>query len=109
MPSSHGAVPEACRRGITPVSRRLTRCRAGSTLCPVPGVSVLGPLRVDADGGTLGRRDRVVLAALSLRPGEAVSAERLADALWPDGVPASWNKVVQGCVVRLRRALGASA
>lgn len=70
---------------------------------------MLGPLLIDGDGVALGRRDRVVLAALSLRPGDAVSADRLADALWPDGVPASWNKVVQGCVVRLRRALGASA
>ena len=47
-----------------------------------------------------------MLAALAVHCGEAVSAERLADALWGDELPASWPKVVQGCVVRLRRSLG---
>ena len=72
-------------------------------------ISVLGPLRVDGDASTLGPRDRVVLEALTLRPGEVVSAERLADALWGDVPPPSWNKVVQGCVVRLRKVLGVEA
>jgi WD40 repeat protein/DNA-binding SARP family transcriptional activator len=63
-----------------------------------------------ADGATLGlpRRDRVVLAVLAMRPGVVVDPERLADALWADALPASWAKVVQGCVVRLRKVLGAS-
>jgi WD40 repeat protein/DNA-binding SARP family transcriptional activator len=51
----------------------------------------------------------VVLTALAMYANEAVSGERLADALWGDDVPASWNKVVQGCVVRLRKALGSDA
>jgi DNA-binding SARP family transcriptional activator/WD40 repeat protein len=51
----------------------------------------------------------VVLAALVVHCREAVSAERLADALWGDDIPASWPKVVQGCVVRLRRTLGKDA
>ncbi len=55
------------------------------------------------------RRDRVVLAALAVHAGEAVAAERLADALWGDQPPSSWAKVVQGCIVRLRRKLGADA
>jgi DNA-binding SARP family transcriptional activator len=38
-----------------------------------------------------------------------VSAERLADALWGETPPPSWPKVVQGCVVRLRKSLGARA
>jgi WD40 repeat protein/DNA-binding SARP family transcriptional activator len=75
----------------------------------VVGIAVLGPLSVEGDGAVLGPRDRVVLAALSVRPGEVVSAERLADALWAEGPPASWPKVVQGCVVRLRKSLGAPA
>jgi WD40 repeat protein/DNA-binding SARP family transcriptional activator len=73
------------------------------------GIAVLGPLRVDGDGTSLGPRDRVVLETLAVRPGEVVSAERLADALWADKVPATWPKVVQGCVVRLRKVLGAEA
>ena len=47
-----------------------------------------------------------MLTALALHEGEVVSGEQLADALWGDAVPASWNKVVQGCIVRLRKALG---
>lgn len=70
------------------------------------GIDVLGPLGVDG-GVRLTRRDRVVLAALALRPGRSVSADRLVDALWGDVPPASAGKVLQGCVVRLRKALGA--
>jgi WD40 repeat protein/DNA-binding SARP family transcriptional activator len=70
------------------------------------GIALLGPLAVDGDGKAFSPRDRVVLAALALRPGEMVSAERLADALWGEHPPVSWPKVVQGCVVRLRKALG---
>ena len=50
-----------------------------------------------------------MLEVLVLRPGEVVSAERLADALWADVPPPTWNKVVQGCVVRLRKVLGVEA
>jgi WD40 repeat protein/DNA-binding SARP family transcriptional activator len=73
------------------------------------GVGLLGPLIVSAaDGETvhLGPRDRVVLAALAAWPGQTSSPERLADALWGDRPPASWSKVVQGCVARIRRGLG---
>lgn len=73
------------------------------------GVAILGPLLVDGDDTGLGPRDRVVLSALAMRPGETVSAERLADALWGDAPPATWPKVVQGCVVRIRKALGQEA
>jgi hypothetical protein len=69
-------------------------------------ISVLGPLQIDGDTTGLGRRDRVVLAALAVRPGEAVPADQLADALWGDDPPPSWPKLVQGCIVRLRKRLG---
>ena len=72
-------------------------------------VAVLGPLTVDGEVAGLGPRDRVVLAALAVRPGEIVSAERLADALWGEAPPATWPKVVQGCVVRIRKVLGQGA
>lgn len=70
------------------------------------GIAVLGPLLVDGGNIGLGPRDRVVLAALAVARGQVLSAEQLADALWGDGPPASWNKIVQGCVVRLRKSLG---
>jgi len=70
-------------------------------------IAVLGPLTVDGEAGQLGPRDRVVLAALAVRPGDVVSADRLADALWGERRPGTWSKVVQGCIMRLRKVLGA--
>jgi WD40 repeat protein/DNA-binding SARP family transcriptional activator len=75
----------------------------------VAGIGVLGPLTVNGAAAGLAPRDRVVLAALALRPGKVVSAERLADALWGERPPPSWSKVVPGCVMRLRRILGTEA
>lgn len=72
------------------------------------GIGVLGPLTAGA-GVSLSPRDRVVLSALVVRSGSITSAEELADALWGDHPPASWHKVVPGCVTRLRKALGAEA
>jgi WD40 repeat protein/DNA-binding SARP family transcriptional activator len=72
------------------------------------GIEVLGPLTAGGNG-QLSPRDRVVLSALVVRNGSASSAEELADALWGEHPPASWHKVVPGCVNRLRKALGAEA
>ena len=72
-------------------------------------VRVLGPLEVNEGETGLGPRDRVVLEALAARSGTPVRAESLAEALWGEQVPSSASKVVQGCVVRLRKALGAEA
>ena len=72
------------------------------------GIGVLGPLTAGGNGA-LSPRDRVVLSALVVRNGSATSAEELADALWGDEPPASWHKVVPGCVNRLRKAIGAEA
>lgn len=73
------------------------------------GITVLGPLEVDGHSDGLGPRDRVVLSALVVRAGGPVRPEVLADALWGERPPATWPKVVQGCVVRLRKRLGAAA
>jgi DNA-binding SARP family transcriptional activator/outer membrane protein assembly factor BamB len=72
-------------------------------------VRLLGPLHVGSGSMRLGPRDRVVLSALAVHPGESLGAEALADALWQDRPPASWAKVVQGCISRLRTVLGADA
>jgi DNA-binding SARP family transcriptional activator/WD40 repeat protein/energy-coupling factor transporter ATP-binding protein EcfA2 len=72
-------------------------------------IRVLGALSVAADGTVLAPRDRVVLAALVVGRAETVRAETLADALWIDAnPPASWTKVIQGCIVRIRKVLGTS-
>ena len=64
-------------------------------------------------------RRRRVHSAQSTRPrgprraGDAARRARrgrsLADALWGDTPPASWVKNLQGCVMRLRKALGSAA
>ena len=71
-------------------------------------IAVLGPLTVDGNG-SLSPRDRVVLSALVVRSGSTISSEQLADALWGDQPPASWGKVVPGCITRLRKRLGADS
>ena len=72
-------------------------------------IAVLGPLEVDEGRIQLAPRDQVVLEALAARPGETVRAESLAEALWGEDLPPSWSKVLQGCVSRLRKVLGAAA
>ncbi|HET7072273.1 MAG TPA: BTAD domain-containing putative transcriptional regulator [Nocardioides sp.] len=73
------------------------------------GIAVLGPLQVDGQANGLSPRDRVVLSALVARAGEPVTTEALADALWGEELPPTWSKVLQGCVVRLRKQLGGGA
>ncbi|MEZ0447922.1 BTAD domain-containing putative transcriptional regulator [Cellulomonas sp. ICMP 17802] len=71
-------------------------------------ISVLGPLRLD-DAGALGPRERVVLAALVVHLGSPVDVDTLADAVWGQRPPTTWNKQLQAAVARLRRALGPEA
>ncbi len=72
-------------------------------------IAVLGPLTVDGESRSLAPRERAVLATLVVRRDEVVSPEVLAGVLWGEDIPASWTKVVQGCVVRLRKLLGGGA
>ena len=70
---------------------------------------ILGPLEVHSANGPLtvpGGKLRASLAVLVLHANEAVSAERMAVALWGDDAPAGAIKTVQVHVSRLRRALG---
>lgn len=71
------------------------------------GIGLLGPTEVAGDG-SLSPRDRVILSALCVQPGQSVPAEVLADALWGEVPPKSWVKIVQGSVMRLRRTIGSS-
>ena len=74
------------------------------------GIELLGPAQVTGAQGALGPRDRVILGALCVDPGQSLPPETLAEALWGGrGPPKSWIKVVQGSVMRLRRALGDGA
>jgi len=73
---------------------------------------MLGPLEV-LEGtepvGLGGARQRAVLAYLLIHRGEAVSVDRIVDALWGESPPATATKTVQVYVSRLRKILGAEA
>jgi DNA-binding SARP family transcriptional activator/WD40 repeat protein len=96
--------PRRYHAGITPIDRS-----GPSFDTPNMGIDVLGPVLVGGSDARLGHRDRVILSALALEPGEVLSPDRLADALWGETPPKSWPKVVQGSMMRLRRALGPDA
>jgi DNA-binding SARP family transcriptional activator/WD40 repeat protein len=72
-------------------------------------VSILGATFLGEADTHLAPRDRVVLSALAISFGAVVTTDQLADAIWGDAPPASATKVIQGCVMRLRRALSPSA
>ena len=73
------------------------------------GISVLGPLTLGDSAPRLSRRETLVLAALAVAGDETLSADQLAEVLWHDTPPTSWNKNLQSCVVRLRKVLGPDA
>ena len=73
---------------------------------------MLGPLEVlegNEPVGLGGARQRAVLAYLLINRGEAVSVDRIVDALWGESPPATATKTVQVYVSRLRKLLGADA
>jgi WD40 repeat protein/DNA-binding SARP family transcriptional activator len=51
----------------------------------------------------------MVLEALTIRAGENVTVDWLADALWGEEPPASAHKNLQSCIARLRKELGRDA
>ena len=72
-------------------------------------VRLLGPIEV-MDGERVvpvpGSRRASVLATLALRPGDLVSVDRIIDAVWEDGPPATARNTVQSHIAYLRRLLG---
>ena len=69
------------------------------------GIGVLGPVTIDG-APAISRRDRIVLSVLVVRRDEVITPDQVSQALWPDGEPDSWRKVVQGSITRLRKVLG---
>jgi YVTN family beta-propeller protein len=71
--------------------------------------AILGPLeaRDGQEAVRLGApKQRAVLGVLLLYPNEAVSIARLVDALWGESPPETAEKLVQGYIHALRKALG---
>src|SRR5215813_15445283 len=78
-------------------------------MAPEPRFCLLGPLlvrREEAVAPISAGKQRVLLAALLLNPGRAMSADELAELLWESGPPASARHTLQNYVKRLRQALG---
>lgn len=71
---------------------------------------VLGPLEVlDASGNPVvvtGAKEKTLLAALLVNPGEVVSTDRLIDILWPAQPPGNPGNALQARISALRRSLG---
>ncbi|MBC7633496.1 BTAD domain-containing putative transcriptional regulator [Aeromicrobium sp.] len=70
-------------------------------------VRVLGPISVD--GAEISPRDGQVLGVLVVRSGSLASEDDFGEAVWAGRPPATFRKVVQGCIVRLRRLLGVAS
>jgi DNA-binding SARP family transcriptional activator len=72
----------------------------------------VGPLRLQGPAGTLGdralgRQARVAFAVLAGARHRPVPKEELAEALWPDDLPASWQAALRGVITKVRGALTA--
>src|SRR6478752_1327442 len=107
--ASTAAVMGRCPRGNGLVTALLTGLGSRWTVTGVASIEVLGPLSVDGDAGVLAPRERAVLAALVVHRGDVVPAETLADAWWRERPPPTWHKAIQGCILQLRKVLGAAA
>jgi DNA-binding SARP family transcriptional activator len=75
-----------------------------------PEFLILGPLEARLDGRPValrGAKQRALLAALLLYPGQVLSVERLIDDLWGEAPPQSAANALQVYVSQLRKTLGA--
>lgn len=90
-----------------------TRASEGSGAPKCISVGLLGPFFVTVNGrpmSPMAGRLRVLLAALALSPGQAVTVDRLAEAAWGEGkCPHNVRRSVQTYIARLRGHLGAEA
>ena len=72
----------------------------------IPEFLILGPLEARLDGRPVvlrGAKQRALLAALLLYPGQVLSVERLIDDLWGEAPPQSAANALQVYVSQLRR------
>ncbi len=72
-------------------------------------ISLLGPLQVDGELGTVvlsAAKDRSLLSMLALNPGSIVPTDALIAALWGDEPPSAARKTLQTYVWNLRQAFG---
>ncbi|MGI5148104.1 BTAD domain-containing putative transcriptional regulator [Plantactinospora sp. CA-294935] len=73
-------------------------------------LAVLGPLRLSRGGQPVpltAAKPRCMLALLAVQPGSDVGRDEIADVLWPDTPPATWQNLLHTYAARLRRLLPA--
>jgi DNA-binding SARP family transcriptional activator len=74
-------------------------------------VYVLGQLTVESDTGLLRQRDlpgnqaRVALAMLAVEHRHPISRDEIADELWPQHLPASWQTALRAIISKVRSSL----
>lgn len=72
----------------------------------------MGPLKIRGDAGEIvfgAAKERSLVAALALSPGQVVTVDALIDALWGDSPPETARKTIQTYVKNIRRACGPDA
>jgi DNA-binding SARP family transcriptional activator/EAL domain-containing protein (putative c-di-GMP-specific phosphodiesterase class I) len=76
---------------------------------PATRITLLGRTAIERDGAiasTLtGRRAELVFAYLAVEHHRSVSRDELADALWPDVLPDTWNAALRSVLSDVRRTL----
>jgi DNA-binding SARP family transcriptional activator len=86
-------------------------CQTSGMGADGPALRILGALELIGPAGPVrlgAAKERRLLAVLALHPGEAVSQDQLAEALWGEQAPRSATNALQNHVLRLRRALQAT-
>ena len=112
-PSRHAAVATAQQRRAVADLQPRPRVHGEYVVTSTEGdgmrIRVLGPVAVERDGVPVnvgGSQQRRLLALLVLQRGRAVSAERVVDALWPDGdAPDGAARSMRTYLSRLRTVL----
>ncbi|MCA1671983.1 MAG: winged helix-turn-helix domain-containing protein, partial [Actinobacteria bacterium] len=78
------------------------------------GIAVVGSITVERDGIVVGesrlggRQARLLLAYLVCERHRAVPRQELAEVLWPEEFPQSWESALRGVLSKVRAALGAA-
>ncbi len=76
-------------------------------------VTLAGRVGIEVDGGEvaaggLGRPGRLALAYLSCERHRAVPKDELAEVLWGEELPRSWEQMLRGVALKLRAVLAAA-
>jgi SARP family transcriptional regulator, regulator of embCAB operon len=77
-------------------------------------VYVLGQLTIEAGGAVARERDlpgnqaRVALAMLAVEHSHPLSRDQIADELWPERLPASWETALRAVISKVRSTLSAA-